>query len=69
MQIYLTQKEKDFNPRIDDIDREHAFRYCRPGTVLPMLASEIELKLYDDQKLERELIHQRDSFQIGRAHV
>ena len=28
---------------------------------MPMLASEIELKLYDDQKLERELI-QRDSF-------
>ena len=27
-----------------------------------MLASEIELKLYVDHKLERELIHQRDSF-------
>ena len=52
----LNTKENDFNPRIDEVDREHAFRYCRPGTVLPMLASEIELKLYDDQKLERELI-------------
>ena len=58
----LNTKENDFNPRIDDIDREHAFRYCRPGTSLPMLASEIELKLYDDKKIERELIHQRDSF-------
>ena len=58
----LNTKENDFNPRIDDVDREHAFRYCRPGTGLPMLASEIELNLYDDRKLERELLHQRDSF-------
>ena len=27
-----------------------------------MLASEIELKLYDDSKLEQESLHQRDSF-------
>ena len=57
-------KENDYNPKIDDVDREHAFRYCRPGTSLPMLASEIELIMYDDQKLERELIHQRDSFLV-----
>ena len=55
-------KENDFNPRIEDTDRENAFRYCRPGTVLPMLASELELKLYDESKLELELLHQRDSF-------